>query len=238
MHVQPTTEPRTPSELTWFVDVVAHELCTPLAVARLAAQMLASGPRDDPDHDQLVETIERNTALATTLLERFRLAQNLEQQELQLQRRPLDLVTLVAESVEDLRPTILTDHQVVVRLPEEQLVVTADATAVREILSNLLVNAAKYSASGTEVEVSVAANGPFSSLAVADEGAGIRGSDIERIFDSYVQSDAAAHGFGLGLYLARGLARAQGGDLTVRAADGEGSTFTLDLPAAAASLPS
>jgi signal transduction histidine kinase len=232
--VQPTTEPRTPSEVTWFVDVVTHELCTPLTVTRLAAQLLASGPRDDPDHDQLVATIERNAELAMTLLERFRLAQNLEQQQLQLRSRPLDLGTLVAESVDDLRPNVLTDHQVVVRLPDEPLVVTADASAVREILSNLLVNAAKYSASGTEVEVTVAANGTFSSLAVADEGSGVRASQIERIFDSYVQSDEAAHGLGLGLYLARGLARAQGGDLTVKAADGEGSTFTLDLPTAAA----
>jgi signal transduction histidine kinase len=228
--VQPGTEPRTPSQISWFVDVVAHELSTPLAVTRLAADMLASGPHDGADHARLVDTIARNTELAMSLLERFRTAQSLERDELHLRLRSLDLAALVAQSVDDLRSTVLSEHEVLVLVPDVPLDVRADGDAVREILSNLLVNAAKYSARGTTVSVRVDSSEHDSSVEVSDQGAGIRGADVDRIFDSYFQGEDTARGFGLGLYLARGLARAHGGDLTVRGSDGEGSTFTLELP--------
>jgi signal transduction histidine kinase len=108
--------------------------------------------------------------------------------------------------------------------------VTADETSLREILFNLLLNAAKYGPAGSAIEVSVTTVGALARLTVRDHGAGVAQGDVERIFGKYRQLDEASPGVGLGLFISRGMARANGGDLAVTAATGGGSSFELSLP--------
>lgn len=107
--------------------------------------------------------------------------------------------------------------------------VRADPTAAREIVFNLLSNAAKYSSSAAPIEVTVGAVGDIVEVVVRDHGSGVTPLDSDSIFEKSWQGDGTAPGVGLGLYISRGLARAHGGDITVQPAAHEGSEFRLSL---------
>ena len=125
-----------------------------------------------------------------------------------------------------------------VRDPPPGLAVRADAEKLRQILINLLGNAIKFTDRGGRVELTGGAEGGGVSLSVRDTGIGIPADKLETIFEPFVQvrSDLTrpADGTGLGLAISRDLARGMGGELTVVSAPGQGSRFTLTLPAARA----
>jgi Histidine kinase-, DNA gyrase B-, and HSP90-like ATPase len=110
----------------------------------------------------------------------------------------------------------------------------ADRERVEQILLNLLSNAVKFTAAGGTVRITVAAEADKICLCVVDSGVGIPADKLEAVFEAFFQVEASRSrtysGTGLGLAISRQLARAMGGDLTVKSALGEGSTFTLSLP--------
>lgn len=117
-----------------------------------------------------------------------------------------------------------------------ELVVAADAERFQQILLNLLTNAIKFTAKGS-VCVTSELHDKVIRLRVTDTGAGIRSTDVDRVFEPFVQIDrhlttAAQQGVGLGLSISRELARAMHGDLTLQSIEGVGSAFTLTLPVA------
>jgi signal transduction histidine kinase len=115
----------------------------------------------------------------------------------------------------------------------ETLPAIGEFRRVLQILMNLLVNAIRYSPEGAMIWIRPEREGDFATLTVADLGKGIEIEDQARIFDKFERVDPnEAGGTGLGLYIARRLARAMGGDLTVDSAPGQGARFTLRLPAA------
>lgn len=116
--------------------------------------------------------------------------------------------------------------------PGETRPARGDFRRALQIAVNLLGNALRYSARDSSVAIAVAADSGWALLTVTDSGRGIAPEDQARIFDKFERVDASeAGGNGLGLYIARRLARAMGGDLTVESAAGEGARFTLSLPA-------
>jgi len=109
---------------------------------------------------------------------------------------------------------------------------TGDFRRTLQILVNLVGNAVRYSPAGTAVSVSVAREGDSARVAVVDRGKGIALEDHGRVFEKFERIDPSEiGGSGLGLYIARRLARAMGGDLSVTSTPGAGATFTLTLPA-------
>jgi signal transduction histidine kinase len=113
--------------------------------------------------------------------------------------------------------------------------VLADPDRLDQILVNVVGNALKYTPAGGWVEVVTARRGTAGRVRVSDSGVGIEASDIDRVFDRFFRGSSAEHreGTGIGLTIARGLARAQGGDLAAESpGPGRGATFTLDLPSA------
>src|SRR5438105_2450999 len=135
--------------LETFVALVAHEVRTPLAIAKTALSMLAQddGRGDGPpiSRERLLAMVERNVDLAMLLMDRMRLARDLESGTVALERQTVDLVALIRESVGDLLAAVLRDHPVEL-VTVDELLIQADPTAAREIVFNLLSNAAKYSA--------------------------------------------------------------------------------------------
>jgi signal transduction histidine kinase len=114
----------------------------------------------------------------------------------------------------------------------ETLPAIGEYRRVLQIVMNLLTNAIRYSAEGGAVGVTAERTGDFASVSVADQGKGIDPADHDRIFDKFERVDPLEPGgTGLGLYIARRLARAMGGDITCKSAPGEGARFTLTLPA-------
>jgi two-component system, OmpR family, sensor histidine kinase KdpD len=221
------------SVLEEFAGVIAHELATPLAIIDAASEIaLGHGPDTSPDeHRAMLEMIRRNTKLAELLLGRLGLARDVEAGEVSLAVVAVDLSQLVKESVGDLRQALLSKHPVTVAAPAP-VVIHADPTAAREIVFNLLSNAAKYSDKGAHIEVTVSVGDGTAVVVVRNHGSGVTPGDTERVFEKYQRGDTHAPGVGLGLFISRGLARAHGGDLTVEPADREGSEFHLCLPVA------
>jgi signal transduction histidine kinase len=224
-----------PSVLEEFAGVIAHELATPLAIIDTAAEMALKhvpervGEQAPGDLRGLLEMIRRNTKLAELLLRRLGLARDVEAGEVHLDVEPVDVGRLVRESVGDLRTAVLREHPVTVDVGPAQPVM-ADPTALREILFNLLSNAAKYSGHEAAIEVVVRTLDGCIDVTVRNHGSGVTPGDTQRVFEKYQRGDTDMPGVGLGLFISRGLARAHGGDLTVRPATDVGSEFHLVLP--------
>jgi signal transduction histidine kinase len=115
---------------------------------------------------------------------------------------------------------------------DETLPATADEGRVVQILVNLVGNAIRHSPEGASVWLRAERQGRHALVVVADQGAGIDARDHDRIFDKFIRLDQDSSGSGLGLYIARRLARAMGGDIIVDSAPGQGARFILSMPAA------
>lgn len=116
--------------------------------------------------------------------------------------------------------------------PDEKLAATGDFTRALQILVNLLGNAIRYSPEGGQIWIRPEREGDLAAIVVADQGKGIAPADQERIFEKFGRVDPGEPGgTGLGLYIARRLARAMGGEIAVDSAPGQGARFTFTLPA-------
>lgn len=218
-----------------FLADAAHELRTPLAGIQVAAEQLTN-TADDTSPDAASRT-KRRVAL---LLSDARRAGRLVTDMLDLSRidaglplriAEVDVVGIADAQVE--RADMLALQTTVVRTGLDRLVIPADPHRVGQVLANLLDNARRYTPAGGRITVDVAVLGPFAHLVVSDTGEGIAPEDRDRVFDRLVRLDAARDrdhgGAGLGLPIARALARAHGGDLVCEPRDG-GAQFRLTLP--------
>ena len=159
--------------------------------------------------------------------------QAVERPNFTLAVEPIDLAD-VARRAAGLLSVRASQAEVAIRRPEPDAVCPArgDFRRALQIAVNLAGNALRYSPKGSTVELSASRVDGRAVLTVRDQGKGIAPSDQARIFDKFVRVDPSEiGGNGLGLYIARRLARAMGGDLTVESAAGEGARFSLSLPA-------
>ncbi len=214
-----------------LLAVVAHEIRSPLSVVQIAAETAVQRDLPADQLRELLEVIRRNANLAVLLTDRLSLARDVEAGSFELDVVEIDLLALARETVGDLVPSIAGQRQVSIT-GTDPVFVRADETSLREILFNLLLNAAKYSPVSSEIEVSVTAENGTARLVVHDRGPGVVEADRERIFEKYEQVDRGTAGVGLGLYISRGLARANGGDLAVDPAGAAGGRFVLTLSVA------
>jgi two-component system OmpR family sensor kinase len=214
-----------------LVTVLAHDLRTPLTPLTGYLTLLHKRLRKD-GRSKDVEYVEQAT-LAAARLQRMTAdlldAGRLDQGIFALSLQPVDLVDLTRETATMLRTP---DAPIDVRAPDE-LVIQADPDRLRQALENLIGNALAHSPAGVPVVVAVAEeardDGAWAVLAVRDEGPGIPPARLPTLFDRFARGSAST-GLGLGLYLARGIAAAHGGTLTVDSTMGAGTTFRLSVP--------
>ena len=148
---------------------------------------------------------------------------------MKLDLQPLDL----AKVASDVAGTLATpEHRVDVRASEE-ILVAADTDRLRQTVENLVANAIRHSPAGAPVQIFVTTrrqqDRDCGVLEVRDEGPGVAADILPRIFERFA-AERSSPGLGLGLYLAKSIAAAHGGDLTVSSPPGSGSRFTLSLP--------
>ena len=222
-----------------FIANMSHELRTPLnAIIGLSEMLLEDA--DHPDSRELRESLPRIASSARHLLSVIN--EILELSKIEAGRMSVEVssfspAALAAESLATVAPIarqkgLLVAEQHAAELP----VMTSDARRVRQILINLLGNAAKFTDTGeVRLEVTVVPAGV--QFAVSDTGLGIARDDLERLFQDFTQLDASPTrkfgGTGLGLALSRRMARLIGGDITVKSELAHGSTFYLVLPVVA-----
>ena len=223
-----------------FVATVSHELRTPLTVIRSAAQNLSAGVVHDPaqarQYGDLIETEGRRlTDMVEQVLEYAGLSGNRRPTA----ARPVDVASLVRDVVSSSASLLEAGYiEVAVDLPDSLPLVVADEGAIRRALQNLLTNAVKYGADGRWIGVSAqhASARDEVQISVSDRGRGIEAEDLAHIFEPFYRGrhalDRQIHGNGLGLSLVQRIAEAHGGRTTVKSVMGEGTTFTIHLPAA------
>jgi signal transduction histidine kinase len=222
-----------------LLATVSHELKTPLTVilGTLGTLSLRGGALDPAERREFVDMAVRQGTRLKELIEQLLLAAWFEQAASEPAERPLVDATAVARDAL-VAARVAHPGRELVLVGREALPVRAAPEAVLQILGNLLDNAAKYSPDHGPVRLEATRFGPMAVLAVEDAGPGVPGADRERIFDRVTQLDSGATrragGVGLGLYIARQLSQAQGGELLVTdtTPPGLGARFELRLPLA------
>jgi PAS domain S-box-containing protein len=224
-------------ERMMFLNNAAHELGTPLTPIRLQIHLLRTRGSADPDERKAVEILERNFDRLAHLVRDLLDSARLQASNLKLQPEPFDLREAIYQSVENyLAPA--REAGVLLEVEEtEPLRIGADRGRLGQVFDNLLSNAVKFTPRGARIHVSAGRDGDAAWVRVRDEGAGMRPTDLERLFRPFSQvhdtMQATRGGTGLGLYISRGIMEAHGGAI-VAASDGlgKGSTFTVRIPLA------
>ncbi|MBI2857041.1 MAG: HAMP domain-containing protein [Chloroflexi bacterium] len=217
-----------------FVANVSHELRTPLSSIKAAVETLQDGALDDPQAaltflSRLGADVDRMAALVSDLLELSRLESGQVSPEL----ARVELGPLVNEVLERLLPVVDgKELRVTVDLPVGLSPVLADREMMRQVVSNLLGNAVKFTPAGGSIAVTAAAAGPRVAVTVADTGIGIAPEHMARIFERFFKVDRSRSGVGsgLGLSIARHIVQLHGGEILVSSEEGRGSSFTFTVP--------
>jgi signal transduction histidine kinase len=221
-----------------FLATLSHELRNPLAPMRAALHMLRSQSVEPQRARALLDTMDRQVAQMTRLVEDLLDISRITRGAIELRRETLDVSAEIRNALESCQGQLeLGGHEVVVNLPREPLQVVADRVRLQQILENILLNAAKYTDSGGRIEVSAEAKLSEVVIRVSDNGIGIQPDKLAHVWDLFVQVDESPDrirkGLGIGLALVRDLVRRHGGTVEAHSEGlGKGSTFVVRLPRA------
>ena len=228
------TEIERPPDVAAEVDEVlaalVHELMTPLTVIQGFSDTI--NQRLDLLSPEMIReasmSISRNAEQMANLITSFADARRMEVESPDLYLEHVDLGEFVRQTVSDL--SHITTGRPVELVAAEGIEAKFDKTRIRQVLQNLVTNAVKYTPEGSPIEVELERSGDTACIAVSDHGPGIPDEQRERVFSKFTRLDDREKGAGLGLYIARSIARAHGGDVTVEQRPTGGATFTLKVP--------
>jgi two-component system OmpR family sensor kinase len=219
-----------------FVADASHELRTPVSAVGAYAELFERGAQQRPDDlARVLRGVRVETARMQALIEDLLLLTRLDEGR-PLERRPVELVGLAGEAVEAAQ-TISADWPLTIEA-DQPVEVTGDRMRLREVLDNLLANVRTHTPPGTPTTVRVRSQGDEAVVEVADEGPGLDAEDAARVFERFYRADPSRArdrgGTGLGLAVVAALVGAHGGRVEVDTSRGDGATFRVRLPLAAA----
>ncbi|HEX8848807.1 MAG TPA: PAS domain-containing protein [Gemmatimonadaceae bacterium] len=221
-----------------FLAMMSHELRTPINAALGYADLLVLGVRGELTEEQHrdVERIRRSQRNLLSLVNEVLDFARIESGRIEYHPEPVALDDVLADVAATAEPLAQAKKLSLDVHPCDGVRAFADRGKTQQIVLNLLSNAVKFTAEGGRIEVSCAADRERARVVVRDGGRGIPSERLESIFEPFVQVDQREdsklrQGVGLGLAIARQLARGMGGELAVESEVGVGSTFTLTLPA-------
>jgi signal transduction histidine kinase len=214
-----------------FVAMVSHELRSPMTVVSGIAHLLQWHKEkiQDEDRDQLLNTLERESRRLTRMVSEFLDLEAIDRGRIHLQTEMVDLVELGAEAIADSGHGPRTD--LVADAVEAKAVIDRDR--VKQVILNLVGNAAKFSAEPAPITVRVSADDDSVQVTVEDRGPGIPGEEIGRLFERFSRLSTAvgrSQGSGIGLYVSRMIVEMHGGQIWAESEAGTGSRFCFSLP--------
>ena len=216
-----------------FIATASHELRTPLTSVQMGVHLLLEGAAGELNDKQIEvlsacrEDCERLDQLMRDLLDLSRI----EAGESQPQLRALNLRELIANEANELRPQVEAKGLIFhVELAPDLPAVVADASQIARVITNLVVNAIRYTKHG-EIRINATRRGRYVAVSVADTGSGIKGEYLPHIFEKFVQVPGApTGGAGLGLAISRLIVEAHRGQISAQSELGRGATLTFTLP--------
>jgi len=241
-----TTARQSEERMRRFVADASHELRTPLTTIRGFAELYRQGASRKPGElDRLMRRIEDQAARMGLLVEDLLLLARLDQQR-PLDRRPVDLLALAAEAVNDAR-AVAPDRRIELELGADgdgdgaaggPLVVLGDEDRLRQVIANLMSNALTHTPAGSPIELRAGTRRgdgvSNAAIEVVDHGRGLTEQQAERVFERFYRADPgrshAAGGTGLGLSIVAALVAAHGGTVEVGSVPGQGARFRVLLP--------
>jgi signal transduction histidine kinase len=216
-----------------FIGQAAHEFRTPLAVIQTAAEALKLYSGRMSSHQQHVRLvkIEDSVGQMTDLLRNALTFSRADAGKVKVERQAVDLRALAQEVGRDIQQNF-GEHEIIVNVRGAARLPQLDQSLAREILINLLTNAAKYSPEGGQIEVEVFTGSTEVRIRVTDHGIGISPADQEHVFEAFRRGANVGDipGTGLGLAITKRAVESHGGTITFESKVGAGTTFTVTLP--------
>ncbi|HEX4989620.1 MAG TPA: ATP-binding protein [Candidatus Binatia bacterium] len=223
-------------EIKEMSDNIAHDLRSPVTRIRGTAEVTLTTGKSLEDYENMaastIEDCDRLLDMINTMLLISKTEAGVEKPV----GEDVEIAALIRKACELFDPIAEDKNVSLSYYAEEKNLVSGDARMLQRMLANILDNAVKYSSPGGKIEVSLTGTKNRTiTISIKDTGVGISGTDLNRIFERFYRCDQSRSqpGTGLGLSLARAIARAHGGDITVTSTVNQGSTFNIILPKAA-----
>jgi signal transduction histidine kinase len=219
-----------------FLAMLSHELRNPLAPIRNALEVIRRVAPPDPKLAWATDVSDRQVAHLTRLVEELLDVARISQGKIALQSETLDLLTVLAHSVETARPLIdARGHRLQLQLPEQPVWLRGDFARLSQVVSNLLNNAAKYTPEGGTIQLGLALVEGEARITVRDNGIGIEPDLLPSVFELFEQGkralDRSQGGLGIGLTLVQRLVELHHGRVEASSGGaGRGAEFTVVLP--------
>jgi PAS domain S-box-containing protein len=219
-----------------FLAMLAHELRNPLAPIRNGVQVLKMASHDPSMIDSTTEMMERQLGHIVRLIDDLLDVSRIVAGKIHLQREPIEVSAFIQRAIEEVQPIVdRYGHELMVTMPARHIVVDGDIVRLAQVVSNLLSNAAKYTAKPSQIWLSVEHVGDEAVIRVRDEGVGLAAEFIPRMFNLFVQADTSLSrtqgGLGVGLTLVRRIIELHGGTVSANSEGlSKGSEFVVRLP--------
>jgi signal transduction histidine kinase len=220
-----------------FLTLLSHELRTPLTSVYGWVQLLQERSDDPQITAKALGVIDRNVRVQVQLIDDLLNISRIITGKLQIQRELVDPLAIVHTAIETIRPSADAKQIVVLVQTDPEIPdVSVDPNRLQQVVWNILSNAVKFTPTGGAITVTVRSSKTELRIAVADSGEGISSDFLPHVFDRFSQADTSKTrrhgGLGLGLALVRQLVELHGGTVIAESAGlGQGSTFTISLPA-------
>jgi len=221
--------------ITQFTADASHELRTPIALMRTRAEISLRHPRTAEESRRTIELMHDELLRASGLIEHLMMMARADASTIEATLADCDLVALCRDACAQIEVAAdARQTQLLACLPNERIIVHADARLMRQLLIILLDNAVKYTPNGGTVQLSLSRTERGVEVSVLDTGVGVDEEDLSHIFERFYRADKARSremgGAGLGLSIARWIAEQHGCQLTAESTPGEGSIFHLFFP--------
>jgi signal transduction histidine kinase len=214
-----------------FVAGAAHELRTPLAIMRTIGEVRLKDAATEDEQSALIQILAQNSHL-TQLVDDLSLLARGDSQAVSIERAPVDLSSLIAETTDDVEPLAAEQGVRLITDMQGNVQILGDALRLRQLLLILLDNALKHTPAGRDIRVRLQVDGGRARLQVIDSGTGIAPRHLPRIFDRFYRGDKArtGEGSGLGLAIAKWIVGVHGGQIHAGNMPERGAVFTVTLP--------
>jgi heavy metal sensor kinase len=220
------------NQIIRFTADASHELRSPLGAMRAAVEVALQKPRGNEEYRSTLASLGEQCDRLTSLVNSLLLLARADAGEIAITREPVDLASIAREVAELFDPVAEEKGVDLVTEATEPVTVTGDSSRLRQLVTNLLDNALRFTERGGSVAVRVGRSEELAKIQVRDTGRGIPSEHLSHVFERFYQADAAraSGGCGLGLSICRWIVQAHGGSIGATTAEEKGTEFLVELP--------